>query len=213
MINTEKKYYIVDSLGTYYKQNKKNKLVATNDRTEADIFSIQEANRIIGGSGDCWKYTTIEVDVEESNFEAVHEVHIEDNPEVRKVSDGMDNNWLDCVTRLCYMSSHIQTYQTELNSRLSTVDRQIQDIMHFIEFCNPNDDMLLKVARELQEIRIERRKIKNEIEQIDLVKSSFLDKDFDAKIHQTLESMKKMQNRKYSPREMPELFEAMSFVS
>lgn len=42
--------------------------------------------------------------------------------------DGLQNNWEEVLSTLCYMSSHMREYQTNLNQMLSDVDKEIQKI-------------------------------------------------------------------------------------
>ena len=97
-------------------------------------------------------------------------------------------------------------YQSNLNQMLSDVDKEIGDLMDYIELNNLNDCELLKVSRMLQNCRRKRRRIKDELEKTELMKNSFLNKTFTSKVQQTLSAMKKMDERKYTPRKLNELF-------
>ena len=48
MIDTGKRYYIVDTSGNYCKLNEKNSLVIARDIAEATLFTFREANDRIG---------------------------------------------------------------------------------------------------------------------------------------------------------------------
>ena len=44
MLDTGKRYYIVDTSGNYYKVDEKNSLVIARNSSEATLFTIREAN-------------------------------------------------------------------------------------------------------------------------------------------------------------------------
>ena len=48
MIDTEKRFHIIDTSGDYCKLNEKNSLVITRDIAEATLFTFREANDRIG---------------------------------------------------------------------------------------------------------------------------------------------------------------------
>ena len=54
-----------------------------------------------------------------------------DYDEVEKPTmfDGLKNNWESTLSQLCYMSSHIQEYQDNLNAMLSDVDKEVCDLL------------------------------------------------------------------------------------
>ena len=89
---------------------------------------------------------------------------------------------------------------------LSDVDKEICDIMHYIEFSDLSDGEMLKASRMLQERRRKRREIKDEMDKTALMRSTFLDSAFGIKVQQSLEVMEKMKERQYTPRKLSDLF-------
>lgn len=208
MVDLDKKYFIVDMKGDFYKLGKKEGLVRAKNKSEADMFSLIEANRHMNGKKAQF-YTMIEAEVEEEILEeAVYDAPEYDQIEKPTMFDTLHNNWEDLLTNLCYMNEHMTEYQQNLNTMLSDVDKEICDIMHYLEL-NELDDMdMLKASKMLQERRRHRREIKNEMEKTALMKSTFLDGAFGMKVQQSLEFMEKMKMRQYTPRKLNELFKA-----
>lgn len=210
----EKLYFIVDMTGNYYKLNKRNNLILAKGSEEADMFSLKEANERIGSGKKSHFYTTLEAEVKDAKGEVpANESNRYDEIETPTLFDSLHNDWEDCISKLCYMSSHIQTYRENLNTMLSVTDQEICDIEHYIELNNPNDVQMLKAAKLLQDKRRRRREIKDEMDRIELLKSTFLDEEFKIKVHQSMEYLQKMKCRKYTPRKLTELFDAIEYAS
>ena len=89
---------------------------------------------------------------------------------------------------------------------LSDVDKEICDILHFMEFNNPDDAKMLESAKMLQERRRHRREIKNEMGKTSLMRDTFLDRTFGVKVFQSLELMERMKSCIYTPRKLDTLF-------
>lgn len=85
-----------------------------------------------------------------------------------------------------------------LNNKLSEVDRKICDVLHYIEFNKLNACDGYKTYKTIREYRLERRAIKDEIEILDNVYNNI--------VKLIEESINRLNNRKYKPRELPELF-------
>lgn len=212
MMDTGKKYYIVDTRGDYYKLNNNNNLVMAKDSSDATTFTIQEANARIGTGRKSHFYSILEAfDVVSPVIEVVPEETYSDSEydTVKKPTmfDSLQNNWEEMLSNLCYMSSHMDEYQCNLKQMLSDVDKEICDLMHYLEFNDLDDCDMLKASKMLQERRRHRRKVKDEMEKTVLMRETFLDRAFETKIHQSLEVMEKMKERQYTPRKLNDLFQ------
>lgn len=205
-MNTGDKCYIVTTEGQYCKLNEHNDLVIARDHSEAVLFPRQEAETRIG-KGRKSRFYHIEaaplfsVEVAESSAP---------KPEVCEntatMFEGGPYDWENMLSNLCYMSSHIAEYQTKLHEMQSDVDLKISDVMHYLEFENPDDESLLTSARTLQKLSRERREIKDELEKTNLIRGTFLDKAFGNKVQQALGKMERMKSRQYTPRKLTDLF-------
>lgn len=95
---------------------------------------------------------------------------------------------------------------TTLVDELSKYDRQRSDIEHYIEFnsgkLNACDGY--KAYKMLQDVLIERRKIKDELSMIQVVRDKMA---FPEDIANINEKVQELESRRYVPRELPHLFE------
>lgn len=64
--------------------------------------------------------------------------------------------------------NEIDDYSTGLANKLSEVDQKIQDLLHYIEYNKINILWSYKYIVELKKLRLERRKIKNDMLIIDV---------------------------------------------
>ena len=213
MLDTGKRYYIVDTSGNYYKVDEKNSLVIARNSSEATLFTIREANARIGTGRRSRFYNMLEVDAAPAPREIPIPEPVEaieapelDTFDTPTMFDSLKNDWESMLTNLCYMSDHMSEYQNNLNQMLSDVDKEICDIMHYIEFSDLSDGEMLKASRMLQERRRKRREIKDEMDKTALMRSTFLDSAFGIKVQQSLEVMEKMKERQYTPRKLSDLF-------
>ena len=214
MIISEKRYYILDAKRqNYYKISSDGNLVAAKNINDATTFSIQEVNNRLGSGRKTRFYSTLEaadttVPVDVVTPEEVYEAHDYDTVAKPTMFDSLQNNLEEKLSELCYMSSHINEYQSRLSQMLSDVDKEICDILHFIEFNDLDDATLLNATKMLQERRRRWREIKYEMKKTALMKETFLDKAFGIKVHQSLLLMERMKNRIYTPRKLDSWFES-----
>ena len=210
MVDLDKRYYIMDMSGDYYKLGKREGLVRAKNADEADTFTLVEANRHLSGKKARF-YSAVEVvNAEDEQYEvqeATYEAPEFDTVEKPTMFDTLHNNWEELLSNLCYMNDHINEYQENLNTMLSDVDKEICDIMHYLELNELEDGDMLKASKMLQERRRHRREIKDEMEKTALMKSTFLDGAFGIKVQQSLSFMEKMKLRQYTPRKLNELFQ------
>jgi hypothetical protein len=200
-------YNIVDFQGNYYKTGAKGNLVAAKSSEDAELFTMKEANSRIGAGKKAKFYTIIKADASE-NSEPDETYSAPDYDEIKKPTmfDGLDNDWEHTLSQLCYMSSHMEEYQQNLNTMLSDVDKEVCDLLHYLEFNDLSDAEMLKTSKMLQERRRRRREIKDEMERTAVMRSTFLDDEFSIKVHQGLEQIEHMKARIYTPRRLSELF-------
>ena len=212
MYDTGKRYHIVDTAGHFFKLNDRNNLVVAKNSSEATLFTLREANERIGTGKKSRFYSFIEapqvsLPEPESQVVETYEAPEYDTIEKPTIFDSLQNNWEEILSNLCYMSSHMSEYQANLNQMLSDVDKEICDLMHYLEFTDLDDSEMLKVAGMLKERRCHRRQIKDEMEKTALMRDTFLDGTFGIKVQQSLDIMEKMKARQYTPRRLNDLFQ------
>lgn len=107
------------------------------------------------------------------------------------------------ISVLSEAASKLNCRHLELIEKLSKYDRQKSDVEHYIELnagkLNACDGF--KAYKLLQDILVERRKVKDELQIIQSVRDTMsLSEDIDEKV-------RKLESRKYEPRELTYLFE------
>lgn len=100
-------------------------------------------------------------------------VKLQEFPETFNISYGEEASCLDWVLKVI---SSLNSYQNQvveerekLTQSLSTVDREICDELHYMEFCNLNAAEGYKSYKRLKELQQKRRAIKNSFEMLDAV--------------------------------------------
>ena len=203
-----KMYNIVDLQGHYYKIGEKGNLVVAKDSDDANLFSLREANDRIGGGRKARFYSVLEVEIpDDAEDEPVYAAPEYDEIKKPTMYDDLQNDWEATLSKLCYMSSHIQEYQDNLNTMLSDVDKEICDLLHYLELNDLDDSEMLRASKMLQDRRRRRREIKDEMEKTAVIRSTFLDREFGIKVHQGLEQIEHMKGRIYTPRRLSDLFD------
>ena len=205
-MNTGDKGHIVTIEGKYCKLNKRGDLVIARDESEAVLFSRQEAETRIGKGRKSRFYRIEAVPLPLAEVAELSTQNCDIRENTATMFEGYHYDWEGMLSSLCYMSQHMTEYQAKLSGMQSNVDHEISDVMHYLEFENPDNEEMLKSARTLQELRRKRRKIIDEIEKTNLVRNAFLDKSFETKVHQALGKMERMKARQYTPRKLTDLF-------
>ena len=90
-----------------------------------------------------------------------------------------------------------------LSNQLSKIDKDIVDIQHSIEFYQYNAAEGYKAYKMLNEKLLERREIKKQLHIITFMKSKGITSD---NLHAVADYIANIDNEKYTPRNMPELF-------
>lgn len=73
-------------------------------------------------------------------------------------------NVKDKINDVIVILNEIDTYDSALSDNLSLVDSKICDLLHLIENNTLKTNQCYRVIKELHNLRIERRKIKNDME-------------------------------------------------
>lgn len=121
----------------------------------------------------------------------------------RAIDDGNIDDWLEKVNTIMNVLSGSDTRKDELVAKLSEIDKEIVDIQHYIEFGKFNCYQGWMCFKMLQNTLQQRRKYKNEIAVLNLIKQCKFDKSSLEALSATIADI---QNKCYRPRAFPELF-------
>ena len=124
--------------------------------------------------------------------------------------DGFDNselvNYDSALAQIgsfCDLHDQLIARATWVEYKLQEVENKIQDVLHAIEFNSYNARDGYKIYKLLHDLRLERRKYKDEQIIADVMKSGFAGSNWELAIRRAED----LKNRKYNVRQMKELFE------
>lgn len=196
-------YVITDGTRFIYK-NYKNKYVPISSEAMADVYNKKQAetiykNRLPKALKRVFYVKCIDEsrsDVKQVDSQKTY--NIEETCEIPNITQ-----WLDKIDTLNGLIQEATKRKQELINSLTTIDRELSDIIHYIEFCNLNAAQGYSAYKMIRERRIKRRVIKNELSVINVI----LDKEsldhIEDKIEKTVNGLK---NHVYEPRVLTELF-------
>mgnify|MGYP004661792789 CR=1 FL=1 len=124
--------------------------------------------------------------------------------------DGFDNSELvnydlalTQISSFCDLHDQLVAKATWVEYKLQEVENKIQDVLHAIEFNSYNARDGYKIYKLLHDLRLERRKYKDEQIIADVMKSGFAGSNWEL-VRSRVDDLK---DRQYHVREMEELFE------
>lgn len=147
------------------------------------------------------------------NF-GVEEIQIEDVKTTKDMSvvksiinksiiDDEIASWLSKVDAFVGLAESVEIRIDELVELLSTTDKEICDIQHFIEFGKLNAYQGWLATSMLQNRLRQRRKFKDELAALNLIKGCKIESKSIENLHKAVDGLGE---RKYSPRVLSELF-------
>ena len=107
------------------------------------------------------------------------------------------------IGSFCDLHDQLVARATWVEYKLQEVENKIQDVLHAIEFNSYNARDGYKIYKLLHDLRIERRKYKDEQIIADVMKSGFAGSNWEL----TRNRVNDLKDRQYHVREMEELFE------
>lgn len=199
-------YVLTDGNGTYIrKDDASGKYVPVRSRKQAETWdSILKAKSILKNSiaknvRDAYAVQYLETD------EPIVKEDLSQHRELvfREIEDDNIHDWLLKVNSIRDAISCSENRLSELLEKLSEVDKEIVDVQHYIEFGKFNCYQGWMCFKMLQNMLRQRRKFKNEISVLNMMKQS----KFDSASLSTLSDMiSDVTNKCYTPRAFPELF-------
>ena len=207
----DKVYYIADTYGCYYGFNSENKLIQVTEKQRASKLTFLKANNVLQNMikpSNRYQFILIEATDEDPNAEVISSIQKKEWKDTR--FDDLDTDWRGYLEDILSFASQLQQYKSNLSYMFSQVDKEICDIMHYIEFNNLDAANGYKVYKMLRECRLRRRKIKDEDYKVNAVMQSLGGVDFQEKLKSSIVQIKGLENRMYQPRVLNELFEDAS---
>ena len=117
------------------------------------------------------------------------------------------------------MLKQVNTFMTDLPRRIQQVKMEInyyqeelQDLEHYIEFTNLSASQGYKIAKEIKDVRMKRRELKNELEYLEIIekrmKNALRHQDGISQVTDGISrTTERISTRTYTPRVRKDLFE------
>ena len=110
----------------------------------------------------------------------------------------------DILKIILHLFQDIDKRLKELSREQSVADIKQDEILHYIEIHNLSASQSCKLIKQLKKVRKERRLVKNEINTINCLKDTFVDKYknkfIEKDIMQALKNLKQLENKQNSPK-------------
>lgn len=198
--------YVITDGSRWITKNRNGKYVPTTCVALADIFGNKEANSIYNNNLSKALKFCFRVEKVDKPPELIKQITYEDTQENTESVSLAENiqYWVDKVNGLNGLASEALHRKNKLLNQLSNADKEISDLLHYIEFCNLNAAQGYKAYKMIKERRIKRRSIKNELDVLNIILSKKISETATDEIEKAILVM---DNRKYEPRIMKELFD------
>ena len=198
--------YVITDGTRWIMRDRKGKYVPTYCETLADVYSNKQANSIFQNSlskalKSCFHLQKIDKPPE--LVKQITQEEVKENTETPSRSENIQY-WIDKVSDLNGLASEALHRKDILLNQLSKVDQELSDINHYIEFCNLNAAQGYKAYKMIKDRRIIRRSIKNELDVLNIILGKKISETATDEIHKAITGM---DNRKYEPRVLNELFD------
>lgn len=198
--------YVITDGTRWIMQDRHGRYVPTSCEALADIFGNKEANSILQNNlskalKSCFHLQKIDKPPE--LVKQIAQEKVNENTETPSHSENIQY-WVDKVSGLNGLASEALHRKDNLLSQLSKIDQELSDINHYIEFVNLNAAQGYKAYKMIKDRRIKRRSIKNELQVVDIILSKKISETATDEIQKTISGM---DNRKYEPRVLNELFD------
>lgn len=190
--------YIICNGDNYLRQNKKSQLKIVKDINQATRWDTAiKANNVCDNISRNKNFKDYNLHVK-SIFNDDEIISIDNYKPIE-----LNYNILDKVKEMYTFTRELEQRKMYLVEQLSKIDMEIVDIEHAAEFYNLNASQGYKLYKLLHDRRIERRKIKDELQVINLTLGTSINSN---NMNNLEKSILGMDNRTYTPRINKELF-------
>lgn len=199
-------YVITDGEGSYIRRDDASgKYVPIKSFKNAmKLDSIAKANSILNNSiakNIRSRYAVQFIDTD--NIVEKENMGVQNDICYRNIIDDNIDEWILKINTIIDVLSGSDARNRELNIKLSDIDKEIVDVEHYIEFGKFNAYQGWMCFKMLQNLLKQRRKYKNEMQVISLIKQLRFDKNSLTELSQKISDIR---NKYYTPRAIPELF-------
>ena len=201
--------YVITDGSRFIYQNHSRKYVPTHCESMADTFSKKQAEAIYNNSlpkalkSVFYVQKLGEDELKKKQIKQVDETDLKNNTEKVMLSENIQK-WLDKLSSLNGLVKEASVRKEVLEKQLKDLEDEKIDIEHYIEFSSLNAAQGYKASKELQQCRLKRRHVKNEIFVLDMILKHNMS---DSVIEEITEKVKSMDKRTYKPRVRNDLFD------
>ena len=198
--------YVITDGTRWIVRDRHGKYVPTSCEALADVYSNKQANSIFQNQLSKALKSCFHVEKTDKPPELIKQItqeKVNENTETPSNSENIQY-WIDKVSDLNGLASEALHRKDDLLSQLSKVDQELSDIDHYIEFVNLNAAQGYKAYKMIKDRRIIRRSIKNELDILNIILGKKISETAKDEIQKAVSGM---DNRKYEPRVLNELFD------
>lgn len=194
--------YVITDGKRWIKKDKKGRYLPTTCGAFAEEFSKDKADKVLNNSLTKGFRSIFRIEKVDNVPKNVKPVSKDFKTEKVQTSDNI-TRWIDKVENLNGLYDEANKRSEELTYELSKVDKELSDILHYIEFAKLNAAQGYKAYKMVKERRIKRRHIKNEMDVLAVILSQNVNDIF----KNMKNKLNEMDKRTYNPREIEELFD------
>lgn len=212
---SDKKYVIKDYSNHYYKLDQEsNQLVVAKGKLEATQFTAAQIKARIGSSMKSHFYMTEIIDMATNDSQKVNLFFKSECKDNEKVETNMDIRDID-ITNIDWelffdfcirLINQADDESEELQREYAKHEREMLDLLHYVEMYDLNDENMSEAVRSIKESRIKRRIVKDKLYHLGVFQQVFSSKATIERLHEAAEWTK---TREYRPRELKGLFKSI----
>ena len=199
------RYFIKCDNGYVGRKNNKGSFYIVPDKTSAVSFDKEQSAKNVMETAMPKEIKNRTISV--VSDEVVSDKNITNITDVTNVSNQyipVDmNNVKSLIESLSNQFKSMKSNKEWLLEMESKIDKEISDILHYIEFYNFSACDGYKLARELKTLRLKRRDIKNQLEAINIISCHTCNMLADGKTNKALNGI---ECKQYTPRVLTEMF-------
>ena len=198
--------YIITDGERFIYCNHSGKFVPTSSEAMADVYTRKQADGICKNSLPKALKSIFYVekyDRPPENVKQVSQRDLKNNTEKVMIAENIQV-WLDKINDMNSLVKDAKKRKEILEKQLEKLEDEKLDIEHYIEFQNLNAAQGYKAYKELKICRTNRRRVKNEIEVMNIILSQKVKEIITDEIYHKIQDLDK---RTYKPRIRTDLFD------